>query len=334
MTRMLTVVMYHYVRDLARSRFPNIKGLETSLFEEQLAYFARFYTFVTPAECLDAVVEGGDLPPNPLLLTFDDGISDHYLNVVPLMREARIRGVFFVNAKPLAEDCVMDVHKIHFLLASCPDAAALLQEIRAWLFEHETTRDLASPIGEKKIVNETRYDSDDVSAVKKLLQRDLPDAVRKELCRELFARHVTADEAAFSAELYMNRAQVREMASDGFVIGSHGYDHVWLNSLGPQEQAREVSMSISTFGNILGGPGRWMFSYPYGAYNADTKKALKALGCGLAFAAAPGFAALEETRRFELLRFDTNDFPKDRSAVENDLTRQALVTGSRAGLRP
>ena len=34
----LTIVMYHYVRDLNNSRYPDIKGLDINLFKEQINY--------------------------------------------------------------------------------------------------------------------------------------------------------------------------------------------------------------------------------------------------------------------------------------------------------
>lgn len=38
----LHIVMYHYVRELQVSRYPEIKGLEYSLFEQQLKFFKKF----------------------------------------------------------------------------------------------------------------------------------------------------------------------------------------------------------------------------------------------------------------------------------------------------
>jgi hypothetical protein len=35
----LYIVMYHYVRDLKNSRYPQIKGLDINCFEEQLDFF-------------------------------------------------------------------------------------------------------------------------------------------------------------------------------------------------------------------------------------------------------------------------------------------------------
>ena len=38
MNQFVTIVMYHYVRDLERSRFPAIKGLSLDRFWRQLRY--------------------------------------------------------------------------------------------------------------------------------------------------------------------------------------------------------------------------------------------------------------------------------------------------------
>jgi hypothetical protein len=41
MSSSLTIVMYHFVRDLARSRYPAIKALTVDAFRGQLDYLAR-----------------------------------------------------------------------------------------------------------------------------------------------------------------------------------------------------------------------------------------------------------------------------------------------------
>lgn len=37
----LFVVMYHYTRDLKHSRYPEIKGLDVSLFREQIEFMKQ-----------------------------------------------------------------------------------------------------------------------------------------------------------------------------------------------------------------------------------------------------------------------------------------------------
>ncbi len=82
MNRRVTILMYHYIRDLKNSRFPRTKGLATELFSEQLLYLRKHYHPITVGEFLHALQNPGyALPPASLLLTFDDGFSDHYENV-------------------------------------------------------------------------------------------------------------------------------------------------------------------------------------------------------------------------------------------------------------
>ena len=81
----LSVVMYHYVRDLKSSRFPEIKGLDFKLFVEQIEFLRRHYQFVTSeqlARCLDS---REPLPDKAVLLSFDDAYIDHYTHVFPLL---------------------------------------------------------------------------------------------------------------------------------------------------------------------------------------------------------------------------------------------------------
>ena len=54
MGKKLTVVMYHYVRDLQNSRFPEIKGCDVRLFKEQVGYIKKHYTPVTVEEVIAA----------------------------------------------------------------------------------------------------------------------------------------------------------------------------------------------------------------------------------------------------------------------------------------
>ena len=42
----VTVVMYHYVRDLKNSRYPNIKGLDIEKFKKQIKFFKENYNFI------------------------------------------------------------------------------------------------------------------------------------------------------------------------------------------------------------------------------------------------------------------------------------------------
>ena len=109
--------MYHYVRDLKNSRFPEIKGLDLHLFVEQIKYIIRHYNPVIMEEVINSIENSDKLPPKAILLTFDDAYIDHYLNVFPILDANKLQGSFFPPAKAISENTVLDVNKIHFILA-------------------------------------------------------------------------------------------------------------------------------------------------------------------------------------------------------------------------
>src|SRR6266850_5047152 len=96
MSTRLNVVMYHYVRDLPGTRFPRIKGLMADDFRRQVAWLNERYEMATLESAL-ALLAGSYQPKRDLcLLTFDDGLKDHYTEVLPLLAELRIEGLFFI----------------------------------------------------------------------------------------------------------------------------------------------------------------------------------------------------------------------------------------------
>ena len=53
--------------------------------------------------------------PN-MLLTFDDGLSDHYQYVLPELRRRGLWGIFYIPAGPYQSGRMLDVHCIHLLI--------------------------------------------------------------------------------------------------------------------------------------------------------------------------------------------------------------------------
>ena len=71
-----------------------------------------------------------DLPNNSALLTFDDGYIDHYTQVLPVLMNNKLQGSFFIPARILKENSVLDVNKIHFILESCKDIKSLIDDYK------------------------------------------------------------------------------------------------------------------------------------------------------------------------------------------------------------
>lgn len=328
MQGILTIVMYHYVRDLRHSRYPEIKGLSKDDFEEQIQYIKKHYNVISGPGLMEAIVEGAPLPPCPLMLTFDDGYIDHFKEVLPVLDRENLPGCFFPPAKCILEHEVLDVNKIHFLLASTPEKRTLVEYIFKKIDENQSRYNLlVSSAYWENLAKPSRFDPAEVIFCKRILQRELPFELRQVIIDELFSRYVTNDEASFSRELYMSLEQIRVLQRHGMYVGSHGFDHFWLNTLTTQQQEREVDQSLMFLKSVGADVGRWIMCYPYGAYNESLLSVLKSRNCVVGLTTEVGLASLDKDNTLILPRLDTNDLPKDSNAGVNEWTLKAIRDG-------
>jgi len=311
MNRPVTIVMYHYVRDLEHSRFPTIRGLSVERFCRQLDYIQNRYTPIAVEDLSEALsLPKKDLPPNPILLTFDDGYSDHFINVFPLLDARGIQGCFFPPAKAVLDHTVLDVNKIQFVLATVPDAGTLLDKVFSFLPEFRSEHALKTREAYLlAVTGEHRYDTREVTMLKRLLQRELPEPVRVEIVRRLFSEHVTCDEVAFACELYMSVDQIACLRRHGMHIGSHGYSHAWLDHVSQEAKAVEIDRSLEFLQKLGIGKDEWTMCYPYGGFNDSLLQLLRGRQCRMGFTVEARVADLDIDDRLTLPRVDTNDLP-------------------------
>ncbi|MEL6943806.1 MAG: polysaccharide deacetylase family protein, partial [Bacteroidota bacterium] len=276
------------------------------------------YHFVTMEMLIDAIQNNTSLPPKSVLLTFDDAYIDHFLYVFPILDKYKIQGSFFPPAKAIKEHIVLDVNKIHFILAAEEDRSVIISAIKRELNKYREQYNLSSyEFYYKKLAKPGRYDTAEVIFIKRLLQVELEEDLRKMVVNNLFQEIVGIDEESFSKELYMNMSQMRCMLRNGMHIGSHTYDHYWLNSLVEEKQRTEISKSYDFLEELGVDMNNWTMCYPYGAYDHSTINILKEFDCKLALSTRVDVADLSLESRFELPRLNTNDIPKDSTSEVN-----------------
>lgn len=316
----LDVIMYHFVRPVAGSAWPHLKGLEVAAFEAQLDYLQATYDILPPDDAI-AILRGEDTLTAPAcLLTFDDGYKDHVTHVFPRLEARGLKTAFFPPACAALDRVVLAVNKIHFILASGADPAEIGAHIDAHIADPQPYR--------RRHHHAFGYDTADVIYVKRMLQHALPDALRQALTDALFAKVVSADPADFADTLYCNADDLRLMHESGHLIGSHGDAHVWLNALPIDAQRADITRALR-LRDAIGAPRHgFAFCYPYGGYNADTLACLHALGCTAAFTTRMASTKPGIDAALEIPRLDTNMFPPRAAAPAARNTRASCARAS------
>jgi len=306
----LSIVMYHYVRDLEHSLYPGIKGRTVAEFEEQLDYIEDQHTVVTADEIAAAVKGDHDLPSDAAWLTFDDGYIDHYTNVFPRLQDRGWQGAFFPTSETVLDRALLDVNKVHFILAVEPNTDVLVARIKDYIDAHQNDEDVSSFADYwKDLAHPSRFDPADVIFVKRIMQRGLPEQHRNRLTAELFHAIVSSDTRAFANELYLSPEQMKTMIQGGMYFGSHGARHYWLDRLSPADQAADIDASLK-FLREMGAPLKdWVMCYPHGAYNSTVQDVLKERGCAFALTTKGSETRIGIDPDYALPRLDTNDLP-------------------------
>ncbi len=334
----LTIVMYHYVRDVEKTPFAGIKARSVAEFRGQVEYLRRHYKLIGPADVVRAIREPAyELPSPAALLTFDDGYSDHYRTVVPILADLGIQGVFAPVAKAVLEGKVLDVNKVHFVLAAMQNRVGqVVEDLFGLLDRYRGTWGLEANMAYwQRLGHPSRFDPAEVIFLKRMLQRDLPEHIRGLMADELFRKYVTTDERAFAAELYMNQEQLKEMSRAGMGIACHGYDHCWLGTLNEVRQSEQIRRNLEFLDLVMDTHAGWMFTYPYGSHSPNLLRLARQSGCIAGFTTEVAIATGQHDPLL-LPRLDTNDLPTAADAAPNEWTRKATskVLINRCVMRP
>jgi peptidoglycan/xylan/chitin deacetylase (PgdA/CDA1 family) len=306
----LHVVMYHYVRDLSRTRWPKLHAVLLDDFRRQVSALSDGYEMATLESAL-AFLDGRYRPRRSLcLLTFDDGLKEHCAAVTPILHDAGVHGIFMVQTSG-PEGKVAAVHKNHFLLA-----AVDFEEYRArFLARLESLcHGPRAAFDNHDVRRAYRWDSLEIAQFKYLVNFIVAEPVRQQILDELFDEYL-GSERPFAVHLYINWAEARDMQSAGMVIGGHSHDHASLPALADEAKRADLTRSVALLRDHLNPQPAWPFSYPYGAVDDTTVAILRELGFACAFTTALGTNATGADP-FRIGRMDPKDVARPSSVLQ------------------
>ena len=307
--KQLNIIMYHYIRPIKKSKFPKIKGLEVSSFKKQLDYLSKKYNFITAQQLIAYSLGEDNLPTKSCYLTFDDGFKDHINYVMPELLNRKIQGSFFPSAESIEKAKLLDVHAIHYILASINDYKKLVTELNIICTDLGYTKSDLNLF--YKIYGVAgKYDSAEIIYIKNMLQHVLPKSSRSIIISYFFKKYLGHNMKQFAKELYMSIPEIKKLIENGMYVGGHGYSHDWLDKLKKPLIKKDIELSLKFLKKVGASIKNWIMCYPFGEYNQDVIDILKSKKCAVSLTGTSGMANLDPKKMLELNRFDTNDYPQ------------------------
>lgn len=300
----LIVGMYHYIRAASGPEPPVLHFEDADAFEGQVARWARQGRVATFDDALVALSAPSEHKGQPrILLTFDDGLAEHYSVASRILTTHGAVGAFFLPTAAVEERRMVDAHRTHLLMAALGPAryrAVAREALRT--IAPDSLRDVDA----EAVARTYRWDDAETASFKYLVNYVLAPEARESLSRTLFREHL-GDERACAERLYLSWEQAESMQSSGMVIGGHSHTHPVLSSLDAESQRREISTCAELLETRLGSRSR-PFAYPFGkqsTFGDETVAALREHGFSAGFTterdAPPTFSP------FHIARVDAKD---------------------------
>ncbi|WP_270969340.1 polysaccharide deacetylase family protein [Campylobacter upsaliensis] len=304
----MKILMYHYVRESV-PHLPFFRYLSFDNFKKQLDYFEKNFGLVSFEEFCRLKTEPKfiNVLKNKILLSFDDGLKEHFSLVFPELLKRKALGIFFMPTAVLEEEKALSVHKIHYLLGHGGGGGKLL-DLALELIEPSMCE------GENAYLFEDYYDLlDDEESVKNfklLLNYNLKEEFKEEILSALIKK-CGLSEAQIYENYYLNREELKIMSENQMLIGSHAHSHINFLNLNAKEEAKEVQKSFEILSFL--DPTIRTFCYPYGEFSRNSRAILQNLGVDFAFVSLDEYKKdidEEDLKKnpFTLSRYDCNAF--------------------------
>lgn len=285
---------------------PNLVEVTPDDLAAQLEVLRAHCTVVSIADVRRSS-RGARMPPNPVLVTFDDGYVDGHDIALPILRRAGVPATFFIPT-------------------AFPEAGRLFWWERVWLLMNRCREDRVELDYPRPLALCPR-------AAPAAAARAVYDAIKRtpgvDLGRlwQALEEHTRVslspvEERELASRAIMDWRQVRALRDGGMDVQSHSHEHVVLNTLAPAAAQADLARSAQVLREAVGGEV-YAVAYPVGyPLDGPLRRATEAAGFELGFTNDTG---LGEATGFDPLNVPRMSMELGVSAAEY---KQRLLVGS------
>lgn len=268
----VVILMYHRIADVSEYNTPLAVAPEN--FERHMEYLRNKCHPIHLLELVDAI-KNNRLPKRGVVVTFDDGYVDNYLQAYPVLERYSVPATVFVGSAAIDSPKGFWWDELDNIILSSADRPDVLNfSIEGEKYEWDLGPN-SKCIEVRKQVNS--------------LIRPLRSAERENVLAQLrtWAGLFPVDDPECRA---MTSEELRQFQGNQLIdIGAHTKTHPLLSSLSSQEQHEEIFAGRKNLENVIGQSVE-SFAYPYGDFNDVSIEIVKEAGFEAACTTLPNVA--------------------------------------------
>jgi peptidoglycan/xylan/chitin deacetylase (PgdA/CDA1 family) len=239
----LVVPFYHMVSDEYVPHVSNLYRFRTvAEFKSDLEFFTRHFEPVALSDIVDALNGKRTLPRSCVHLTFDDGFSEIYDIVAPLLQSAGVPATFFLTTAFLDGGGMAHHNELSVLLNRIRSEPACSNAVMTQLESFLPAPQRGATTLRDRMLSIRYVEKSRVRSLAEVLNVDLDEYVRKA------QPHLTSD-------------QVAALVKQGFAIGAHSHDHPLYADLSLSEQLAQTRTSTELLERFGSRPKAFAFPH-------------------------------------------------------------------------
>lgn len=266
-----------------------LQGLRPSWLSEQLDYLSRHYQFLPLSKLLDCYEQKKPIPPNSVVITFDDGFRDNFTNAYPILQRYHVPATVFLVTGCVTSGDLPWPQKLGYLF----------QKTKVDILCHVTT-------DEKPVRLRSSKERDLARRIVRNVLGHMPRVERERSIEELSK---LLDVKA-PRDRMLTWEQVETMRKGGIEFGAHTFSHPLMALQSPKEARMEMETSLHDIQNRLG-ITRPPFVFPGGSFTPELVKMAISVGfrCVVQPRVSVRVNSLEVNNQFSLSRVGLPNAP-------------------------
>ncbi len=256
---------YHYLRLNKQSDpFPRILGTNIDEFQNHLSMLQKNYHVISLKDALSISTgeDGFNKKNTGILITFDDGLSDHY-TAAKILSELNISAIFFIPTCILEEKLPANPTIIHYTIAVF-GIEKFLKEFREILVNNKLDKKLFDIQYSKDKDNVL----DIISKIKSTFKYKLGYYNSRKILLDIYKNLFSSEYKNMLSTIHLTESQIREMLEMGHHVGTHTYSHISVaaTELNSDDFIKEI-ISPKNYLEQKFNTKVNSFSYPFGGKN-------------------------------------------------------------------
>jgi len=252
------ILMYHMVPKTPTGFYAEVSKND---FEIHIAHLAKNYNIISLTEYVKKVRENETLR-GCVVITFDDGFKDNYLNAYPILKKYNVPATTFLLTGRIEDGEAPWFIKFRYMFMKTTKSHLKISF-------NDVSFDLSMKSNIEKKTASTKI---------MLYMQKLPDEQRLELL-DIIDKELKVDDYTEIEDTMLTWDEIKEMSDNKIEFGAHTMNHPILSRISFSKAEEEITKSKIIIEEKLGKQVS-TFAYPFGKndqYNDDTIKILKKL---------------------------------------------------------